>query len=403
KMGKAVPGHFQVLVTKEGYFDKTLEFDFVNGQLLTPVIELRAIPQYTLSGKVVRDDHTGIPKAKVIVQGNGLEYETECDVNGDFIFPAIFEGTYEIEAGIWNYIHESQVDLFQPINKPLEATKGYKDDFDLDLGWTVSGTATNGVWVRDVPQTEILGTTIICGSDGDSQNDNGPYAFTTGASASSGFVTDSEVDGGVTWLSSPPMDFSIFLDPAIAFDYWLCEFPPNMFHGVHLWLTNGVDTVLLEEFHNDTIAGSWQSKYYAKIYDHIDLPAPIDSVQLLISAEDTTTGIDPYIIKMHFDNFKMIDGSAGTKDEMNSSASFLFYPNPLSGSRLYLKPQTELKGNVVTIQITDPQGRMVQQQSIARFDFEKGIDVRLPEGMYFIQWKTDKNESGAEKLLVLKQ
>ena len=403
KMGKAVPGHFQVLVTKEGYFDKTLEFDFVNGQLLTPVIELRAIPQYTLSGKVVRDDHTGIPKAKVIVQGNGLEYETECDANGDFIFPAIFEGTYEIEAGIWNYIHESQVDLFQPINKPLEATKGYKDDFDLDLGWTVSGTATNGVWVRDVPQTEILGTTIICGSDGDSQNDNGPYAFTTGASASSGFVTDSEVDGGVTWLSSPPMDFSIFLDPAIAFDYWLCEFPPNMFHGVHLWLTNGVDTVLLEEFHNDTIAGSWQSKYYAKIYDHIDLPAPLDSVQLLISAEDTTTGIDPYIIKMHFDNFKMIDGSAGTKDEMNSSASFLFYPNPLSGSRLYLKPQTELKGNVVTIQITDPQGRMVQQQSIARFDFEKGIDVRLPEGMYFIQWKTDKNESGAEKLLVLKQ
>jgi hypothetical protein len=84
----------------------------------------------------VRDDHTGIPKAKVVVHGNGLEYRTECDVNGDFIFPAIFEGTYEIEAGIWNYIHESQVDLFQPINKPLEATKGYTDDFDLDLGWT---------------------------------------------------------------------------------------------------------------------------------------------------------------------------------------------------------------------------------------------------------------------------
>jgi hypothetical protein len=225
-----------------------------------------------------------------------------------------------------------------------------------------------------------------------------PYAFTTGASASSGFVTDSEVDGGVTWLSSPPMDFTTFLDPTITFDYWLCEFPPNQFHGVHLWLTNGVDTFQLEEFHNDTIAGSWQSK----LYDEIALQEPIDSMQLLISAEDTTTGIDPYIIKMHFDNFRMFDGTSGTKDEMASSASFLFYPNPLSGSRLYLKPQTELKGNVVTVQITDPQGRIIQQQSVNKIDFEKGIEVRLPEGMYFIQWKTEKDETGVEKLLVVK-
>ena len=56
----------------------------------------------------------------------------------------------------------------------------------------------------------------------------------------------------------------------------------------------------------------------------------------------------------------------------------------------------------MTVQITDPQGRIIQQQSVNKIDFEKGIEVRLPEGMYFIQWKTEKDETGVEKLLVVK-
>jgi choice-of-anchor B domain-containing protein len=397
KMGKAVPGHYPVKVTKEGYFDKIVDFDFVNGQLLNPIIEMRAIPAYSLIGKVVHDDQSAIPFAKVIVQGNNLEYETTCDANGDFAFPSIFEGNYEIEAGIWDFIYEAQVDMHQPVNMTLETAKGYKDDFDLDLGWTVSGDAINGGWVRDQPETELLYNQFLCGSNGDSKNDNGPYAYTTGISSPSGDVFDSEVNGGVTWLASPPMDFSTLVDPKITFDYWLCEFPPNQYDGVYVWLTNGVDTFQLDELRNDTIVGSWQTK----TYDHILLHAPIDHYQLLVSAMDTTTGSNFFVVKMHFDNFKVEEGASGTQDELASSASFLFYPNPLSGSRLYLKSQTELEGNVMSIQITDPQGRIVQHQTINKSDFEKGMDVRLPEGMYFIQWHTEKNESGVQKLIIL--
>jgi len=399
KMGKAVPGHYTVKVTKEGYFDKLLDFDFVNGQLLNPVIEMRAIPSYALIGKVVHDDQSAIPFAKVIVHGNNLEYETTCDANGDFAFPAIYEGTYEIEAGIWDFIYEAQLDMHQPLNMTLETVKGYKDDFDLDLGWIISGDAINGGWVRDIPKTELLYNQFLCGSNGDSQNDSGPYAYTTGISSPSGDVFDSEVNGGVTWLTSPPMDFSTLVDPKISFDYWLCEFPPNQYDGVYVWLTNGVDTMQLDELRNDTIVGSWQSK----TYDHIPLQAPIDHYQLLVSAMDTTTGSNFFVVKMHFDNFKTEEGASGTKDEISSSTSFLFYPNPLSGSRLHLKSQTELKGNVMTIQITDPEGRIVNQQAIDKSNFDKGLDVRLPEGMYFIQWKTEKNERGVEKLLILEK
>ena len=117
---------------------------------------------------------------------------------------------------------------------------------------------------------------------------------------------------------------------------------------------------------------------------------------------DTTTGSNFFVVKMHFDNFKVAEGVSATKDEFSSSASFLFYPNPLSGSRLYLKSKSELHGNVMTIQITDLQGRIVMHQTIDKSNIEKGIDVNLPGGMYFIQWKTYNKESGVEKLIIVK-
>ncbi|HEX5113026.1 MAG TPA: carboxypeptidase regulatory-like domain-containing protein, partial [Saprospiraceae bacterium] len=399
KMGKAVPGHFQVRVTKEGYFDKILDFDFVNGQLLSPVIELRSMQTFSLGGKVVRGiDHSVIPFAKVLVHSNGLEFETEADANGDFLFPSIYEGTYELEAGTWNYIYEEQVDLFQPFNMTLEAKKGYQDDFDLDLRWTISGNATQGAWVRDKPETELLFNQFTCGSDGDSQNDNGPYCFSTGMSSPSGNVAQSEVSGGTTWLASPLMDFSSMIDPKISFDYWLCEFPPNQYDGVYVWLTNGVDTFQLDELRNDTINGSWQSK----TYDHLALEAPLNEYQFLVSARDTTTGSNFFIVKMHLDNFRVEEGASATEDEMASSDSFLFYPNPLSGSKLYLKSKQELKGNEVNVQVVNPEGSIVLQQKLSRADLQRGIDVKLPEGIYFIQWKTEKGEGGVEKLIVVK-
>jgi hypothetical protein len=169
KMGKAIPGQYSVKVTKEGYYDKVLSFDFVNGQVLSPVFELRAIPAFTVSGKVVDENQIGIPGAKVIVHGNNLEYETIADANGDFIYPSVYQGIYEIEAGIWNHIYEASLDLHQPVNMTLQTVKGYRDDFDLDLGWTVGGNATQGAWVRDEPTRELLFNQFLFGSEGDSQ------------------------------------------------------------------------------------------------------------------------------------------------------------------------------------------------------------------------------------------
>jgi hypothetical protein len=341
-------------------------------------------------------DQSGVANARVAVFGNNLEFRTIADANGNFLFPAIYEGTYEIQAGIWGYVYESQIDIGQPVNTTLEVTKGYKDDFDLDLGWTVAGNVSNGGWIREEPKEQLLYDQFLCGSEGDSQNDSGPFAYTTGTS-NSGNVLNSEVSGGTTWLVSPPMDLTNLIDPKIHFDYWLCEFPPNQYDGVYLWLTNGIDTFLLDELRNDTIIGSWQTKEY----DNLALQAPLDQIRLMVSARDTTTGTNFFVVKMHFDDFELLSTPSST-DDIIVGSSFLLYPNPLTGSTLYLKPIENFSGKTISIRIVDAQGKLVHTAQFATEEWQKGISIQLAEGLYAIQWSTEKNERGVEKLAVIK-
>jgi hypothetical protein len=83
-----------------------------------------------------------------------------------------------------------------------------EDDFEADLGWTVSGDATDGQWGRAIPRN--------C-DRGDPPTD---YDGTGQC-----FVTDngnclSDVDAGATHLTSPPLDVTGLTDPRVRYAYW---------------------------------------------------------------------------------------------------------------------------------------------------------------------------------------
>ena len=397
KMGKAVPGQYTITATKDGYYPKTFSAAFINGEVLAPEIELVPIPTYVFSGKVINYESANVPFAKVTMVGPDNIYETTCDENGDFLIPALYKGSYQLTAGIWGHTYESDIEMNAPKALTIQLVQGYKDDFDADFGWTVSGQVTSGTWGRGILSGQKLFDTYTCGSDGDSPNDFGSYAYSTGLSSSADVLQD-EVSGGTTWLVSPPMDLTNAIEPKISFDYWLCEFPPNQYNGVNAWLTNGVDTFLLENLVNDTISGSWQTRQYS----NLPLQAPLDQIRFMISASDTTSGASDYILKVHLDKFKLSQSGLATGEVLTSGTLLKMYPNPLSGSTLYLMPGAELKGNVITIDITDPQGRNLYHVQMEKQDLAKGIHVQIPEGIHFVQWHTNRNETGIEKLLVLK-
>jgi choice-of-anchor B domain-containing protein len=397
KMGKAVPGQYMITATKDGYYPKSFSADFLNGEVLAPVIKLVKIPTYVVTGKVLSYDNANAPFAKVSLVGPDGIYETTCDENGDFIMLALYAGTYELQAGIWGQTYEASLDVFQPEALTIHLVQGYKDDYDVDLGWTVSGDATNGLWARGIPVGQLLFENYTCGSAGDSPNDFGSLAYSTGLSSSAD-VQDDEVSGGTTWLVSPVMDLTSAIEPKISFDYWLCEFPPNQYEGLRVWLTNGVDTFLLEQLANDTISGSWQSKYY----DNLPLQAPLDQIRFMVSATDTTSGVGDYTLKVHLDKFKLSQSGLSTGEILESGKYFKVYPNPVTGSTVYMKPQSKLAGEVTTVKILDVHGRVLSTNAIPSGQNEINIDHTLKNGMYYIQWFTEKGEVGVEKVTIMK-
>ncbi|HSF89796.1 MAG TPA: choice-of-anchor B family protein [Saprospiraceae bacterium] len=397
KMGKAIPGQYSYTVEKEGYYTKTILADFINGEVLTPVVELVPLPVYSIGGKVLFSEGGNVPFAKVTMFGPDAVYELTCDENGDFFLPAIYGGTYELQSGIWGHTYETIVVMDEPKQLTIQLVEGYKDNFDVDLGWTIAGDATSGVWGRGIPSQQLLFEDRICSSDGDSPNDLGGFAYTTGLSTSEN-VQDNEVSGGTTWLISPPMDLTEAIDPKISFDYWLCEFPPNQYTGLAVWLTNDVDTTLLEELRNDTITGSWQSKSYPDL----NLTGPINQVRLMISATDTTSGQGDYILKVHFDKFKLSQSGLSTNDPYPAGKYFVVYPNPSHGETIYLKQSEGFEKEVTSIHMYDIQGRQVFRQSVQPGNKVIAINHQLEGGMYFIQWMTADGASGIEKVSVVK-
>jgi choice-of-anchor B domain-containing protein len=399
KMGKAVPGQYVVKVTAIGYYDKYVTLDFVNGEVLTPTIKMQAFPTHALTGKVVYEDSGApVPLAWVIAIGDNGVFETRADEEGNYLLPALYEGNYELQAGIWGFTIENHIVMDEAMNLQLEVVKGYVDDFDLPLGWSRNGFVQQGIWEREIPSEQLLFDNWQCGSEGDSPFDSGVYAYSTGLSTTDN-VANSEVSGGRIWLNTQRMDLSNQTDLRLSFDYWLCEFPPNQYEGLFVYVTNLADTFLLEHLTNDSIYGNWEHKEYNLDF----LTGTNDDVRVLFLAQDTTTGSNFYVLKAHIDNFKVTGTEIVGNDEPNIADQFVVYPNPLTGDKLYIRSLENAVASTYDITITDIQGRNLLTATRSGSTLaQDGLHVNLAEGVYMVEWINESGERAVQKLMVVK-
>ena len=122
-----------------------------------------------------------------------------------------------------------------------------------------------------------------------------------------------------------------------------------------------------------------------------------------MNAFDTTSGTEEFYLKVHFDNFKLVDQAVSTEEGDHSTNLFKIYPNPIVNSQFFLIPQSELKGNSLSLKVCDVHGRVIATYNITKEDAENGITHHLQNGFYFIQWLSDQGESGVQKILVLRK
>ena len=232
-------GTYNVTYSKVGYEPQTISTAISQGNVTIQDVQLVPIEPFTLTVTVQDSDGNMIPNANIQLVHPLITYEGESNAIGEEVFSMYYEEIHNVNVGKWGYNTYCADLLIQEATGSLTVVldSGYYDDFTFDFGWTVSGDAETGEWVRGVPNPT---TNTVMGND--SFNDCGNMAYVTGNSD----IMDSDfddVDDGVTILTSPVMDLSSYANPGILWDYsFFCNHgPENIDDTLKFILSNGFE------------------------------------------------------------------------------------------------------------------------------------------------------------------
>jgi hypothetical protein len=158
-----------------------------------------------------RYDRAPFRKAPLIDQGGGL-YFAELpprraeDTKVEFFISA------QVDQGAHVTFPAGGADAPLTVCVDVTTTPIFETDFETDAGFTVSSTASDGQWDRGVPRNCGRGDppTDFDGSGQCWLTDNGNCL--------------SDVDGGETVLTSPPLNISGAANPFVTYAYWFERF-----------------------------------------------------------------------------------------------------------------------------------------------------------------------------------
>lgn len=283
--GQAIPGTFDVTFSATGYVSKVVSATLDNGVLTTLDVELDPVSSYSISGQAVKaTDGSPVPGAQIFLTSPMGDFSAVADANGNFTFPGVFSGNYELFAGAWGYLHKHIENFSVGAGTPqpliITLNKGYQNDFILDLGWTETHTAATGWWVRDVPiETTNGGQPVNPGED--VPDDYGTMCYMTGNGG--GGAGNDDVDNGVVTLYSPLMDLSGYTQPVVSYRSWFVNSGGNGSPNdtLKVFVSNGSDMVLLESISQSNPA--WNPTSSFKMLDYISLS---NQMQVIFETSD---------------------------------------------------------------------------------------------------------------------
>lgn len=358
--GLAAAGSYNVAITKAGYISQTVSVTLQNGILTTLNVVLVPATAFGYSGTVV-EQGTSAPIAGAKVQmnsNNGLySFQTTSNASGNFSFPAVYTDNYEITAGHWG--HETILLTQQSISSTsapllLTLSRGYKDEFALDLGWQTSGDASSGGWERAIPRSPAVlnnqGLQITPAAD--LNGDIGNKCYVTGNSET-GQAGAADVDNGTVVLRSPNMDLLAYTDPYLSFHYWFVNESGNTPDDtLKIIMTNGADSVRLAFYRG--VNRAWSPQINLRIADF--LPLSNNMHAYFITAD---LG-NPNLVEAGIDAFAIIEAAAlSVVPNAPNSTPLRAFPNPFAQSF-----SLELAANTQSVEVFNALGQRVERIAV---------------------------------------
>lgn len=210
---------------------------------------------------------------------------TNCDVRIDWYVSAEAPGFGEVTdpSNAPTSVHSAVV--------ATSVTVEFSDDFETDQGWTVSGDAGDGQWMRAIPAGG--------GDRGDPPTD---YDGSGRCYVTDNADDNSDVDDGTTSLTSPVIDLSAG-DALIHYARWYSNNygadPYNDVMEVYISNNNGSNWVLAETVGpEEQAAGGW----YEHEFFVSEFVEPTSQIRIRVDASDLSSGS---VVEAGFDDFSV--------------------------------------------------------------------------------------------------
>ena len=393
KTGTPETGNINIVVSKNGFEIKRISKLLSNSfSLKNDTIYLSQMVTSNLGGRIISNE-SGLPVSNAEVglfkEGN-LSINTKTLENGSFLLPNIIPSSYQFSAGKWGYKPLIFKNITLPSNQSIseKLSNGYTDNFNFDLGWTVTNTATVGKWERGTP----VGTkynNLTSAPFNDSPNDEGNTAFITGNIGGDPGVGD--IDNGITQLHSPAMTFAANVQLHLNVDIWFFNSGGNSTPNdtMFIYATNGLgDSILLHKQYENTT--NWKTLIINDIQKRIKIGTK-NNFHFIVGDLATSA----HLVEAGVDNFSLEQSFQTSLQTILKHKAFRVYPNPGKFEAIIQFDEKE-QNRTGTITLYNQNGQLQEQIKVEGHEYIRlGRDV-VP-GLYIILWQNEKGYAQIEK------
>ena len=310
-----------------------------------------------------------------IITNDDFTYSGTTDQNGLFTINNLIPGSYNIYAGLWSY-KDFCMESFDIINDNtpfiISLDEGYRDRFNVDMGWTVNSSAASGLWERDVPNVTIYNNSDTCSPAFDSE-DCGNMAFITGNLGSSPSADD--VDLGYVQLVSPTISLDSNQTNYLHCNLWWRNFLGGTISDDTLFIdvNDGVNKENLFFIQSDN------PKNWYKLSLEIPNTINLSSFKIEITTADWSSGVD-HLVEAGIDNL-YIDNDPSSNINQVQTSFIKVFPNPTPDGIL------QIQGLKVPYEYSlfNISGELVQYETS---NYNNEIQI-LKKGLYILKIKED--------------
>ena len=310
-----------------------------------------------------------------IITNDDFTYSGTTDQNGLFTINNLIPGSYNIYAGSWSY-KDFCMESFDIINDNtpfiISLDEGYRDRFNVDMGWTMNSSAASGLWERDVPNVTIYNNSDTCSPAFDSE-DCGNMAFITGNLGSSPSADD--VDLGYVQLVSPTISLDSNQTNYLHCNLWWRNFLGGTISDDTLFIdvNDGVNKENLFFIQSDN------PKDWYKLSLEIPNTINLSSFKIEITTADWSSGVD-HLVEAGIDNL-YIDNDPSSNINQGQTSFIKVFPNPTPDGIL------QIQGLKVPYEYSlfNISGELVQYETS---NYNNEIQI-LNKGLYILKIKED--------------